>query len=973
MAINLLRLCGSGWGSYIRSKVFLTKKRQIGVRGWALAALTAALFCAALVNLSDRSSYELADDGAHWVDGDGAVEAWWVDPSGPAAQAGVREGDRVISINGRRIAEAIDVPRVLAGQSVWTSAEYAFERDGVEFKHSLVIRAAARGGVSGAFQWIVGLFYLVVGAFVLYRGHERPMARHFYLFCLASFVLYCFRFSEQLDGFNRFIYWSDVWATLLAPALFLHFCLAFPGGRLTARRKSLAFAAYTVAGLTGAAYQLGAAGVLSIEGSALGLPQLLDRFSYALLGGELLLGALTLQLSRRRQEDLAVRQQRRWLAHGTLWGALPFCGFYVLPYVLGGVPGPNHSISVFSLALIPIAFAFAIAKHKLMDVDLYFRRGTAYTFATALVLALFYGGVFVLSGWIEPQLGGLGPASWVTSVVVVALLFHPLRSWIQRVVDRRYYRERYDYRQTLADFSAELSTETDPDQMLNAVSERLKKTLALERIAVFVAEESHRFELVKSLGFDSTAEDLSFLANAEPGWKGLYFEDPSRNRERTETVRRTVAGLDLNYYVPCSVRGRTIAYFGLGRTHDDNYLSSEDLALVRAVSGNFAIALENARLYRSLAQKAQEYERLKDYNENIVESLHVGILAVDLEDRVESWNTQLELVFGISRQQAVGRKLNELLPEALVETCHEVRKETGVHNIYKFALRACEFPERFRPVEGSPDSNSERTINIAIAPLIAKNFDPIGRLIILDDVTDRTELEEQLVQADKLSSIGLLAAGVAHEVNTPLAVISSYAQMLANQAQGAATNEKILKRITEQTFRASEIVNSLLSFSRTSSSELASLDLNAAVEDTVALVEPQIRKAGIRIEKRFEAALPEVHGVANKLQQVLLNLLINARDAMPDGGSLTVETLVENDVACIHVSDTGVGIDRDQLGRIFDPFYTTKGPKRGTGLGLAVSYGIVREHGGQLRVDSAPGEGSRFTIELPLVKQPVHA
>ena len=959
--------------SCIRLKGFLTKKGPIGVRGWALAALTAMLVCAAFVNLGDRASYELADDGAHWTDVEGRVEAAWVDPSGPAAQAAVHPGDRVLRINGRQITQAIDVQKVLAGQSVWTSAEYSFERDGVEFKHSLVIRAAARGGVSGAFQWIIGAFYLIVGAFVLYRGHERPMARHFYLFCLASFVLYCFRFTEQLDGFNRFIYWSDVWATLLAPALFLHFCLVFPGGRSTTMRKRLAVAAYALAGVTGAAYHLGAAGVLSIEGSAAGLPQLLDRFSYGVLGAELLLGALTLQLSRRRQEDLAVRQQRRWLAHGTLWGALPFCAFYVLPYVAGRVPGPNHSISVFALALIPIAFAFAIAKHKLMDVDLYFRRGTAYTLATAFVLALFYGGVFVLSGWIEPQLEGLGPASWVASVVVVALLFPPLRSWIQRAVDRRYYRERYDYRQTLAEFAAELSAETNPDHMLSAVSERLKKTLALERIAVFVAEEGQRFELVKNLGFDERASDLSFLADAEPGWKGLYFDDPARNRERSESVRRTVAGLDLNYYVPCSVRGRTIAYIGLGRTHDGNYLSSEDLALVRAVSGNFAIALENARLYRSLAQKAQEYERLKDYNENIVESLHVGILAVDLEDRVESWNTQLELVFGISRQQAVGRKLSELLPPSLVETCHEVREETGVHNIYKFALRARDFPGQFRPAQDSPDASRERTLNIAIAPLIAKNFDPIGRLIILDDVTERAELEEQLIQADKLSSIGLLAAGVAHEVNTPLAVISSYAQMLANQAEGAVTSEKILKRITEQTFRASEIVNSLLSFSRTSSSEFAALDLNAAVDDTAALVEPQIRKGGIRIEKRLEADLPEVQGVANKLQQVLLNLLINARDAMPEGGSLIVATRIENGAACIDVSDTGVGIGRDQLGRIFDPFFTTKGPKKGTGLGLAVSYGIVREHGGQLRVDSALGEGSRFTIELPVVKKPVHA
>jgi two-component system, NtrC family, sensor kinase len=198
------------------------------------------------------------------------------------------------------------------------------------------------------------------------------------------------------------------------------------------------------------------------------------------------------------------------------------------------------------------------------------------------------------------------------------------------------------------------------------------------------------------------------------------------------------------------------------------------------------IAIENASLYRSLQRKVEEYERLKEFSENIVESINVGILAADLDDRVESWNTQIEQLSGIPREKRRGPALAELFPAALTDQFDRVRGETGIHHIYKFVLKRSPAAggngngERQRH-SGSPAPRREATLNIAIAPLVSKDQEQIGRLIIFDDVTDRAELEQRLVQADKLSSIGLLAAGVAHEVNTPLAVISTYAQMLAKQ------------------------------------------------------------------------------------------------------------------------------------------------------------------------------------------------
>jgi two-component system, NtrC family, sensor kinase len=256
-------------------------------------------------------------------------------------------------------------------------------------------------------------------------------------------------------------------------------------------------------------------------------------------------------------------------------------------------------------------------------------------------------------------------------------------------------------------------------------------------------------------------------------------------------------------------------------------------------------------------------------------------------------------------------------------------------------------------------------LNLAVAPLVSREGHRIGRLIIFDDITDRSELEKKLVQADKLSSIGLLAAGVAHEVNTPLAVISTYAQMLAKQISGDAQKAPLLEKIARQTFRASEIVNSLLNFSRTSPTEFVPVELNKVIRETLTLLEHQLSQAAIEVRLAFDENLPRIKGNPGKLQQVFLNLLLNARDAMESGGVLALSTSSADGLVKVTVADSGAGIVRENLERIFDPFFTTKMAKKGTGLGLSVSYGIVREHGGDIEVTSELGAGTRFALSFP--------
>jgi two-component system NtrC family sensor kinase len=508
------------------------------------------------------------------------------------------------------------------------------------------------------------------------------------------------------------------------------------------------------------------------------------------------------------------------------------------------------------------------------------------------------------------------------------------------------------------------------------VADRLIRTLGLRHVAFFVwdeVEERFHLELASNRNGKQTENvpyglDLSFLS-PNPSRPYLFFERTRHlldvvSQEMPQAVRRSIAELELTYYLPCSARGRTIAYLGVSRNETGDFLSSEDVELLVTLSGYVGIAVDNSKLYRTLARKAEEYERLKEFSENIVESINVGILAADLEDRVGSWNSQIEKLTGISRASAVGRTLRDLLPGELCDELAGLSGEAGIHNIYKFVLR----PIPTRPAGAETRDGREprdATLNIAIAPLVSREGDRIGRLIIFDDITDRAELEKRLVQADKLSSIGLLAAGVAHEVNTPLAVISTYAQMLAKQISGDAEKAPLLEKIARQTFRASEIVNSLLNFSRTSPTEFVTVDLNKVIRETLTLLDHQLSKAGVEVKLALDDNLPRIKGNPGKLQQVFLNLFLNARDAMESGGILALSTETEDGLVKAIVADSGAGMSRENAAHIFDPFFTTKIAKKGTGLGLSVSYGIVREHGGDIEVQSELGAGARFELSFP--------
>jgi two-component system NtrC family sensor kinase len=960
---------------------------QTRILAIALAVATLAICLFAAMNFRQEGGFEVPTDGAWLVEAPGGLRFEWVPTDSPAQRAGVRPGDILQAINDHPTPRLAPYVKETFRSGIWAHATYSILRpdartadpnDGAKLDIQVILEPRDRS-INQGFR-LIALVYLCIGIYVLFRRWTAPKSTHFYIFCLVSFVLYAFKYTGELDGLDYAIYWGNVVAAAIQPALFLHFAVSFSSNieatRRNRLRNNILCSLLYIPGL----FLIGLQYTAIRQWSATELlHHRLEQIAFGYLALYYVIAAVVFRFRYRRADSALERQQLKWLTRGTLLAVTPFTIFFVIPFLADwSIPSLLTKLAGLSLVFLPLTFSWAIVRYRLMDVDLIFKRGVTYTLATAALVGLYFGAVALTAEMVHTRLPSLRIYGLMAGIIVTGIVFDPLKRAIQAQVDRIFEQKRFDYRETLVDFGRGLNSQTDLRALLDSIVERLPQTLLVTRVAVFLAPEEalgasiRRFELAASHGLtdlqaaELRALDTSFLDFDRPGANNhLFLENPQQVLRMGETQRKSAGRLDLNYYLPCRVANRegagtrTVAVIGLGRTDDGDFLSSEDMELLESLAGYIGIAIQNAQLYSRLEQKISEFERLKEFHENIVESIHIGIFAVDLEDRIESWNAEMEVMYSKPRADALRQPISAVFPAEFVSRFNSVRDEHGTHTLYKFRL---ELP-----------SGDVRIANIAIAPLVTRDFVAVGKIILVDDITDRMQLEAQLTQAEKLSSIGLLAAGVAHEVNTPLAVISSYTQMLNKHMRDDARLAPILEKITQQTFRASEIVNGLLNFSRTSGAEFTSIDLNQLLRDSLTLLDHQMKTAQIRVETDFDPLLKPIHGNQGKLQQVLLNLLLNAKDAMfgTINPTLKITSCETEGRVIVRVKDSGKGIERAHLHRIYDPFFTTKtkpqeGEHKGTGLGLAVSYGIMQEHAGKITVDSEPGLGTTFQLEFPV-------
>ncbi len=930
-------------------------------------AVATILVALAVVNvvLVKRWQGEL-EDGVLWGHVGINVVAVEVARGGAGERAGIEPRDVLLMIDGREVSARRDVIDILHESAPGRALIYTIERASAEMPMVVELlpmpRAESRLYHSLA---LVGILSILVGTSVRLRRPNDVSTLHFFWLTVAFFGALAFTPSGRYDVLDYFFDWADMVARLALPPLFLHFGLGFPErpnpwAKSDSGRKLLPLIYLP-------AVVLGVARIVAfrsgVDGPAVtALLGQIEWVSLLYLGACLVAGLVIMLRALTRLRSVTADRQLRWIVWGSATGALPFVLLYVVPYLVGRVP-PFAEYTAVLLGSVPLAFASALVRYRLMDVEVIIKKalvGAAYL----LLLAVVYG---VTLQFVSFALGTEAEPSrfWALLATFVVVLLAPwIRQAIQAGLDRLYYRDQYDYRRALLSFARDLNSDLDLERLSTRLVERVRETLLVDRMALFLADpdgEPGRFVVVASENLDRAVEiePGSGLGSRLSSGFTVVVDDPSPARRLTAEESAVWRDAGLYFFVPCVSKGAAIAVLAAGRRPQQEPLSSEDMALLGSVAGQAATALENARLYGQLQGKAEEIERLRQFSDSVVESLTDGLVVVDLDDRVLRWNRRMETLAGISRGRAVGRHLGGLFPKAFVETLEGARRdEPDGTSLYRVPLG----PQ-------SADPKRSQLVNVAIAPFQTSDGTQAGWIIVIVDVTDRASLEEQLQVSEKMAAIGLLAAGVAHEVNTPLTGISSFTQMLLERSDPDDPRTGLLEKIERQTFRAAKIVNSLLNLARPSGGETGPVEINAVVSDVLALLEHQFKTGRVQVRKNLSASGVVVNGIEYKLQQVFLNLFLNARDAMPKGGWLSVDTWLSEDEAVVEVADTGVGIPPEHLMRIYDPFFTTK-EGGGTGLGLSVTYGIVQEHGGTLVCESQPGQGTRFRLVLPRSTHP---
>ena len=934
--------------------------------------VVAALLCLGVANMLARAGFSEVEDGVLWVQGPEGVVVADIAEGTPAAVVGLARGDVLLAIDDAPVQGVSDVVRALHAAEAGAIARYTVLRLGAREVVDLRIAPIPNGARPFYFLLAsIGIFTLLVGGAVRLRRPRDPATLHFFWLSVAFFGLFTFSFSGRLDRLDWIFYWGDVLSILLLPALFLHFALVFP--ERSQRWTGSGVGRVLVPLIYVPALLLGAARVVALARSGanaplfVGVVAMLDRLEYVYLVGCFVAGLFTLTRALAEVRSITARRQLRWIAWGTALGAAPFVCGYALPWAMGVEPSLPMQLSAIPLSFIPLAYASAIVRYRLLDVEVIVKRTLVYSAALAAVVAIY---AVLLQGFGRVFSVGDAGNSWVLAAVVTVialLLVPPVKQAIQNALDRAFYRDRYDYRRALVGFARDLNSDLNLNRLAERLVSRVTETLLVDRMALMLADETApHFGSVRASGFadrhppalpkqSSIGErlDAGHIVALDDPIAASWFE-----AEDVEFWRD--AGL--YYFIPCVSNEGTIALLALGRKNSGEPLNSEDTALLAAVAGQIATALENARLYRQLHVKALELDRLRAFNENILESLDDGLLVTDLDDRIVRWNKALEQLYGVSRVDAVGQRLRDVFEAPVVEAIGAARRDTpSGATLSRIPLT----------VRGEAAGRTV-IVNAAVVPLRASDDQTtttVGTIVILEDVTRRVELEEQLQISEKMASIGLLAAGVAHEVNTPLTGISSFTQMLLEGADQEDPRTRLLEKIERQTFRAAKIVNGLLNLSRPPSAtggDLTSVDLNTVINDVLSLLEHQFELQRVIVRRELSAGPVVIVGQEHKLQQVCLNLFLNAKDAMPNGGWLSIATSVTNDRATVELADTGSGIPSEYLARIYDPFFTTKSFGRGTGLGLSITYGIVREHQGSIDCESAVGQGTRFLLKFPL-------
>ena len=776
-----------------------------------------------------------------------------------AAEAGIEEGDQLLSVDGRPAIAAIWKPELEVG----VSAIYRFQKpDGRIVRASLEPVPAEDVEKPSDVLLHLGLLlvsslYLAIALAVWWSRHATREAW--------ALLLYCSTMSVLLSSAIR----VDVipWAAtrLLATLPFLgattfHLFTTYPiEPRWVMKRRRIRLIPYAIASLL-------FVGVISQ--SAMHIPPTWVASASFIFGiGLSIVSVLILALGRRQAREAGIGDRADLMLLAGLVSLLPLLVALIVEWVTPtALP---WYVGLLWVGFFPIAVGYGMVRRQLFDVRIAAKSSAAYGAATLAITGIF-AFMITFADELVTRYGVNVRSVQVVLLFLAILAFNPLRERMQRLVDGFFDRDRSRYRLAVREISEAMVSMLSLREIGDRILAALTDTMGVSRAMVLLFDEGDRVLRVEAWRGDWDQEDIDIeIPSDHPIWKHLWMRreelarsdfDDEPEPEKRESCWDIYDTLEIELIVPILFGVDLLGVIAVGRKLSGERLAADDRQLLRTLANQSSIAIENAKAFDEIA------------------------------------------------------KLNESL-EARVD-------------------------ERTRELQ---------------------------------------ETQNQLMQAEKLKSLGQLVAGVAHELNNPIGFVHANLQLLdefiekliAAQERGEETGPtreaitKLLARSREGTERVKKIVQDLRTFSRTDQADLQQASLTDEIDRTLALMEPRF-KGVIDVVREYEE-LPEVRCYPGQLNQVFLNLLMNACDVLENGGRITIRAEPIANGVRLEFQDSGPGIPPEVQGRIFDPFFTTKEIGKGTGLGLSLSHGIIERHGGRIHVESRPGEGTCFVIELPLV------
>ncbi len=841
-----------------------------------------------------------------------------VAPRSGAARAGLVWGDVIVNIDGQPIAANEELEKRLFSRRITT----------LGVLHQGTLREVAyyppapRVDVQYLLVAFVAMFTLALSGLV-FLTHPGTQSSRFLMLAEALFAAVVVPFPERPDTSWQLLLLVRDFGRLALPPLLVTFFAGFPTPAL--RPVYLWMAFVPSLGVMAGRVLLAMGALPPIMGDIF-VPDFLQRATVVLavvgILGAAVLGVWAYVSNR---DDPTRRRQVEWVALGAAAGFIPYLLLSLIPQLAGAELEVLTWVSLLPLALLPLGVASSLLEFRLWDLEDITRQ------VTATGIAVLLGGVsFALLNYLITQFGfRLG--NWrnlvaVAGGVLLATLTVPARRMLLEGLEYLQYRERLAARRALTTFAEEAVTHREPETLLARLAQLLREALAVDRVLTYLAWG-----------------DRLYPAPQDERCPNLSAEDVRGPFPSAAELPLQASGLLHRF--PMERDGRVVGVVYCGRRHGELPLGHGERRLVAALAAQAALALENSVLLANLRRQVQEHRLLEDFLERVFQSSAAALLICDATGRILRANDRAASLLARAPGALTGENLQRLLDLDSRFSDHLPPDLAGVQ--VQFA---------------SGDERRSGLLSTSVLEVEPGKFD--GRVVALDDISEQLKLEQRLSRQERLASLGRLAAGLAHEVNTPVTGIASYVQLLRDMTAPDDPRAPMLAKVEEQTFRVARIVSNLLELARPSGFERQLVDVAGVLRDEVVQLRSDAERAGVELS--FEAE-GETTVAANRVQLELVahNLLRNALQATPRDGHVVVRVGSSDRHVWFEVADSGPGIPAELSQQVFEPFVTTREGRGGTGLGLAISRDIVRVHGGTIRAVSREPAGTVMRVELP--------